>query len=59
MTVHFSALSKSFLSGNLVSLLENYSVMAIMAAGLLVVLISGVIDISFAAISQYVITTVP
>jgi simple sugar transport system permease protein len=62
MAVIFSALSKSFLSpGNLVSLLENYSVMAIMAAGLLVVLISGGIDISFAAIaavSQYVMATV-
>ena len=63
MAVIFSALSKSFLSaGNLVSLLENYSVMAIMAAGLLVVLISGGIDISFAAIaavSQYVMATDP
>jgi simple sugar transport system permease protein len=62
MAVIFSALSQSFLSaGNLVSLLENYSVMAIMAAGLLVVLISGGIDISFAAIaavSQYVMATV-
>jgi ribose/xylose/arabinose/galactoside ABC-type transport system permease subunit len=57
MAVIFSALSPSFLSAaNLVGLLENYSVMAIMAAGLLVVLISGGIDISFAAIaavSQY------
>ena len=62
MAVIFSALSKSFLSpGNLVSLLENYSVIAIMASGLLVVLISGGIDISFAAIaavSQYVMATV-
>jgi len=62
MAVIFSALSKSFLSAsNLVSLLENYSVMAIMSAGLLVVLISGGIDISFAAIaavSQYVMATV-
>ncbi len=61
MAVIFSALSRSFLStGNLVSLLENYSVMAIMAAGLLVVLISGGIDISFAAIaavSQYLMAT--
>src|ERR1700722_20721785 len=40
MVVTFSALSRSFLSAsNLVSLLENYSVIAIMAAGLLVVLI--------------------
>jgi simple sugar transport system permease protein len=62
MAIMFSALSRSFLSaGNLVSLLENYSVMAIMAAGLLVVLISGGIDISFAAIaavSQYLTATV-
>jgi simple sugar transport system permease protein len=62
MAVIFATLSKSFLSaGNLVSLLENYSVMAIMASGLLVVLISGGIDISFAAIaavSQYVMATV-
>src|SRR6059058_5355833 len=61
MGVIFSVLSRSFLSvGNLVSLLENYSVMAIMAAGLLVVLISGGIDISFAAIaavSQYLMAT--
>jgi simple sugar transport system permease protein len=62
MAVIFSALSRSFLSvGNLVSLLENYSVMAIMAAGLLVVLISGGIDISFAAIaavSQYLMASI-
>jgi simple sugar transport system permease protein len=40
---------------------NDYSVMAIMAAGLLVVLISGGIDISFAAIaavSQYLMATV-
>jgi simple sugar transport system permease protein len=44
-----------------VDLLENYSVIAIMAAGLLVVLISGGIDISFAAIaavSQYIVATI-
>jgi simple sugar transport system permease protein len=62
MAVTFSALSRGFLSAdNLVTLLENYSVMAIMAAGLLVVLISGGIDISFAAIaavSQYLMATV-
>src|ERR1700736_6312256 len=62
MAIMFSALSRSFLSaGNLISLLENYSVMAIMAAGLLVVLISGGIAIFFAAIaavSQYVMATV-
>jgi simple sugar transport system permease protein len=48
-------------ASNLVTLLENYSVMAIMAAGLLVVLISGGIDISFAAIAavtQYVVATI-
>jgi simple sugar transport system permease protein len=62
MVVLFSAISPGFLSvGNVVSLLENYSVMAIMASGLLVVLISGGIDISFAAIaavSQYLMATV-
>jgi simple sugar transport system permease protein len=61
MVILFSAISRGFLSaGNVVSLLENYSVMAIMAAGLLVVLISGGIDISFAAIaavSQYLVAT--
>jgi simple sugar transport system permease protein len=61
MVVLFSAISPGFLSaGNVVSLLENYSVMAIMASGLLVVLISGGIDISFAAIaavSQYLVAT--
>jgi simple sugar transport system permease protein len=61
MVVIFATLSRAFLSaGNLVTLLENYSVMAIMAAGLLVVLISGGIDISFAAIaavSQYLMAT--
>lgn len=61
MAVIFSALSPGFLSaGNLVNLLENYSVMGIMAAGLLVVLISGGIDISFgaiAAVSQYLVAT--
>src|SRR5215472_12814480 len=62
MAVLFSAISPGFLSaGNAVSLLENYSVMAIMASGLLVVLISGGIDISFAAIaavSQYLTATI-
>ena len=57
MALIFSAMSRTFLSaGNLVALLEDYSVMAIMACGLLVVLISGGIDISFAAVaavSQY------
>ena len=62
MAVLFSALSPAFASGsNLITLLESYSVMAIMAAGLLVVLISGGIDISFAAIaavSQYLVATI-
>ena len=61
LAVVFSVLTPNFLdTGNLVGLLENYSVTAIMASGLLVVLISGGIDISFAAIaavSQYVIAT--
>jgi simple sugar transport system permease protein len=62
MAVLFSALSAGFLSAsNVITLLESYSVMAIMAAGLLVVLISGGIDISFAAIaavSQYLVATI-
>jgi simple sugar transport system permease protein len=62
MALFFSALSPGFLSvNNLVTLLESYSVMAIMASGLLVVLISGGIDISFAAIaavSQYLVATI-
>ena len=62
MAIFFSALSPGFLSvSNLTTLLESYSVMAIMAAGLLVVLISGGIDISFAAIAavtQYLVATI-
>ena len=62
MATFFSTLSPGFLTlGNLADLLENYSVMAIMAAGLLVVLISGGIDISFeaiAAVSQFLVATV-
>jgi simple sugar transport system permease protein len=62
MAACFSTLSSGFLTpGNLLDLLENYSVMAIMAAGLLVVLISGGIDISFAAIaavSQFLVATI-
>ena len=62
MAIFFSALSPGFLSvSNLSTLLESYSVMAIMAAGLLVVLISGGIDISFAAIAavtQYLVATI-
>jgi simple sugar transport system permease protein len=52
MGILFSVLSPGFLTvGNLMDLLEGYSVSAIMAAGLLVVLIAGGIDISFAAIA--------
>ncbi len=62
MALIFSVVSPAFrTTGNLVSLMENYSVMAIMAAGLLVVLISGGIDISFAAIAavtQYVVALI-
>ena len=62
MAVFFSTLSPGFLTlGNLMDLLENYSVMAIMAAGLLVVLISGGIDISFeaiAAVSQFLVANI-
>lgn len=62
LVVFFSAWSPSFRStGNVVALLENYAVTAIMAAGLLVVLISGGIDISFAAIAavaQYVVVSI-
>src|SRR6202011_6260118 len=62
MATFFSTRSPGFLTlGNLADLLENYSVMAIMAAGLLVVLISGGIDISFeaiAAVSQFLVATI-
>jgi simple sugar transport system permease protein len=52
MGILFSTLSPGFLTvENLMDLLESYSVSAIMAAGLLVVLIAGGIDISFAAIA--------
>jgi simple sugar transport system permease protein len=58
----FSILSPGFRTpGNLLGLLESYSVSAIMAAGLLVVLISGGIDISFAAIAgvtQFIVATI-
>jgi len=61
MATFFSTRSPGFLTlGNVADLLENYSVMAIMAAGLLVVLISGGIDISFeaiAAVSQFLVAT--
>ena len=58
----FTCFSREFLTvSNFVSLLESYSVTAIMASGLLVVLIAGGIDISFAAIaavSQYLVMTI-
>jgi simple sugar transport system permease protein len=42
MAIFFSARSPGFLTlGNVMDLLESYSVSAIMASGLLVVLISG------------------
>lgn len=53
----FSATAPGFLSlANIIDLLETYSVQAIMALGLFVVLVSGGIDISFAAtasVAQY------
>ncbi|KAB0678844.1 ABC transporter permease [Aureimonas leprariae] len=53
----FSALAPGFLTlPNVIDLLETYSVQAIMAMGLFVVLVSGGIDISFAAtasVAQY------
>src|SRR5260221_14291108 len=62
MAIFFSVRSPGFLTlGNVMDLLESYSVSAIMASGLLVVLISGGIDISFAAIagvSQFVTATI-
>jgi len=62
MAIFFSARSSGFLTlGNAMDLLESYSVSAIMASGLLVVLISGGIDISFAAIagvSQFLTATI-
>jgi simple sugar transport system permease protein len=62
MAAFFAALSPGFLTvGNLMDLLESYSVSAIMASGLLVVLISGGIDISFAAIAgvtQFLVATI-
>jgi simple sugar transport system permease protein len=53
----FSLTARDFLSlPNVIDLLETYSVQAIMAMGLFVVLVSGGIDISFAAtasVAQY------
>src|SRR6476646_266581 len=54
----FAFLSPAFLTlPNLVDLLESYAVTTILASGVFVVLVSGGIDVSFAAItsvSQYV-----
>jgi simple sugar transport system permease protein len=54
----FSLLSPAFLTlPNLVDLLESYAVTTILASGVFVVLVSGGIDVSFAAItsvSQYI-----
>ena len=59
--VLFSFAAPGFCSlGNLKDLLESQAVLAIMAAGLLVVLIAGGIDISFpaiAAVSQYLVAS--
>jgi len=53
----FGLMARDFLSlANIIDLLETYSVQAIMAMGLFVVLVSGGIDISFAAtasVAQY------
>ena len=57
----FACFSPFLTVSNFVSLLESYPVTAIMAAGLLLVLIAGGIDISFAAmaaVSQYLVMTV-
>src|SRR4051794_19204675 len=53
----FALTARDFLSlANIIDLLETYSVQSIMAMGLFVVLVSGGIDISFAAtasVAQY------
>lgn len=58
LVVLWTALTPHFLSAaNLADLIESYSVTAILAMGLFVVLVSGGIDISFAAtasVAQYV-----
>jgi simple sugar transport system permease protein len=58
MCLSWTLLAPSFLTlQNAVDLIENYSVTAILAVGLFVVLVSGGIDISFAAtasVAQYV-----
>lgn len=61
MLVLFSTLSSEFLSiQNLLDLTESYAVTGIFALGLFVVLVTGGIDISFAAVAsvaQYVIAS--
>lgn len=57
VVIVFSLTARDFLTlANIIDLLETYSVQAIMAMGLFVVLVSGGIDISFAAtasVAQY------
>ncbi|NAW01323.1 ABC transporter permease, partial [Salmonella sp. hn-h4] len=59
--VTFSLLSNQFLTlQNLLDLTESYAVSGIFALGLFVVLVTGGIDISFAAVAsvvQYIIAT--
>ena len=59
VALFFAVTAPGFCSlGNLKDLLESHAVLAIMATGLLVVLIAGGIDISFpaiAAVSQYLV----
>lgn len=53
MLVLFSTLSSEFLSiQNLLDLTESYAVTGIFALGLFVVLVTGGIDISFAAVAS-------
>lgn len=61
VAIFFATASPGFRTfGNLRDLLESQSVLAIMASGLLVVLVAGGIDVSFAAVAavtQYVVAT--
>ena len=61
MLVFFSIMSDEFLSiQNLLDLSESYAVTGIFALGLFVVLVTGGIDISFAAVAsvvQYVVAS--
>lgn len=61
MLVFFSALSSEFLSiQNLIDLSESYAVTGVFALGLFVVLVTGGIDISFAAVAsvvQYIVAS--